>query len=106
MLTRLNHDALSTICGQELSLVSIPKKPVAGLAAGARGYIDGLDSETVAGALEQIGESGALTIFIDGSNLGALVEAIKSSPSFTMLKPGFSGGRCVGSRHHGRSPWC
>lgn len=81
MLGRLHRDILRDLYGDRLGVVEL-EKPVRGtlrsLVEGLRGHIDGLDADTIAMVLRQIGRLGVTTVVLDGSNLGSLAAAIKA----------------------------
>src|SRR5471032_2308037 len=71
LLCKLNHDALREIYGEGFTLFELVQKPVRGVASiiGAfKGHIDGVTSETIAKALQEIRENKVTKIFVDGSN--------------------------------------
>lgn len=81
LLCRLNHDALRDIYGEQLAVMQLTKRPIRGFGRTAnafRGHLDGVDLGSIASALQVIREKGIGRIFVDGSNFGELVRAIKS----------------------------
>lgn len=80
LLCKLNHDALTAICGDALVVFELPPKRVEGLSgylSAFQGHIDGLDATTIAGAVQVIKDVGVEKVFVDGSNLGGLVGVLK-----------------------------
>ena len=80
LLCKLNHDALESILGSRLMVFktnpSKPKGPFYFVNA-FRGHLDGLDTPTVQSALALIQEHGVRKVFVDGSNFGDFVVALK-----------------------------
>lgn len=80
LLSRLTRDALADICGPRLAVLEIAPDPVTGwrsVDAVFNGYIDGLSREVVANATAKVKADAVGTVFIDGSNFGALAAALK-----------------------------
>lgn len=80
LLSKLNHDALHKIYGGRLIVVELPRQPVRGIKSiiGAfKGHIDGLNSASIHRALDTIKLKRIGKVFIDGSNFGELVKAVK-----------------------------
>jgi polysaccharide biosynthesis protein PslH len=82
LLCKLNHDALQEICGDCLVVVELPRQPQRGMRSiiGAfKGYIDGVTDESIQHVLNTIEREHISKVFVDGSNLGELVKAMKCS---------------------------
>lgn len=80
LLCKLNHDVLKDIYGERLTVLELTRSPVRGLKPvlnAFRGYIDGINSETIDFALREIGVKNIETIFVDGSNFGGIVKVVK-----------------------------
>lgn len=80
LLFRLNHDALRDIYGERLTVMELAKNPISGFKPTAnafRGHIDGVNAETIDFALSAIRAKNIEKIFVDGSNFGELVRAVK-----------------------------
>jgi len=80
LLSRLNHDILADIFGPRLVAFEVRASPLRGwraIKAMFSGCIDGLDGAVVARAIHTIREARANKVFVDGSNLGMAVQAIK-----------------------------
>lgn len=82
LLCKLNHDALQEICGDRLVVVELPRHPVQRIKSiiGAfNGHIDGLNGASIRHALQTIKRERVGKVFVDGSNFGELVKAVKGS---------------------------
>ena len=80
LLCKLNHDALKEIYGDRLVLFELPRQRLQGIKSilnAFRGHIDGLDEETISKALLTIQSNDVAKVFVEGSNLGALVKRLK-----------------------------
>ena len=80
MLSKLNHDALIMIFGDMLSVYELPPSGGTGLERFLnflRAHIDGLTSKTIDDAINKIETLGAEQVFVDGSNLGSFISALK-----------------------------
>ena len=80
LLSRVVSRALHDICGLHLSVLELEPRPLRGLDAVlgvATGYVDGLTQRVVTATVRIVEESGVEKVFIDGSNLGVLVKALK-----------------------------
>lgn len=83
MLCRLNHDVMQGLFGERLDVALLdpkanPASSLAGLRDAARGYINGVNDAAIEEIVRRIGaEPEQATLFIDGSNLGALAQAVK-----------------------------
>ena len=82
LLCKLNHDALHEIYGDRLVVVELPRQPLRGFTSimGAfNGHIDGLTGASIRDALQRIKREHVGKVFVDGSNLGEFVKAVKRS---------------------------
>ena len=82
LLCKLNHDALHEIYGDRLVVVELPRQPLRGFTSimGAfNGHIDGLSGASIRDALQRIQRERVGKVFVDGSNLGEFVKAVKRS---------------------------
>lgn len=80
LLCKLNHDALREIYGERLMLSELPPQRGRGVKSvfnAFRGHIDGLNAEVIDRLLGTIQEGNVTKVFVDGSNLGEVVKAIK-----------------------------
>lgn len=80
LLCRLNYVALREIYGDGLILFELPDRRLQGvrdILNAFKGHIDGLDAARVAKALQVIQEEDIAKVFVDGSNLGGFVAALK-----------------------------
>lgn len=80
MLCKLNHEALLQLYGDRLTLLQLDGKSAGGLQRPLRalaGHIDGLSTHVIQGAVATIRKFGISKVFVDGSNLGAMVAGIK-----------------------------
>ena len=80
LLCKLNYDTLREIYGTGLSLFELEPDTSSGISKytnAVRGYIDGLNAETVADILEKLKTGKIDKLFIDGSNLGSLAKIVK-----------------------------
>ena len=81
LLCKLNHDALREIYGERLVLIELPRRPLQGIRSvlsAFKGHIDGLDESTIVSALQIIQRESVGKVFVDGSNLGGFVKAVKA----------------------------
>jgi glycosyltransferase involved in cell wall biosynthesis len=81
MLCRLNQDVLKEIYGDYFTLVELDRvrSPRLATVVGAiSGHIDGLNRRRIAELLREIKAKRIETLFVDGSNLGALVRSVKT----------------------------
>ncbi len=81
LLCKLNHDALRDIYGDRFVLFELPRRPLQGIRSilsAFKGRIDGLDESTIASALQIIQRENVGKVFVDGSNLGGFVKAVKA----------------------------
>lgn len=79
-LCKLNHDVLADIYGERLVVFELPpsdRQRAGSVVRAFRGHIDGLDRAVIATALGTIQARNVGKVFVDGSNLGAFVEAVK-----------------------------
>jgi glycosyltransferase involved in cell wall biosynthesis len=82
MLSKINHDALSTILGDRLIIYELPQTKsikINEVFDAFRGYIDGLTNEVLQQVLRLIKIENISKVFVDGSNLGEFVAKIKST---------------------------
>jgi glycosyltransferase involved in cell wall biosynthesis len=80
MLCKVNHDVLKDLCGDRLTVLELSKNPIRGFNSvvnAFRGYIDGINAETINFALRKIGAKNIEKIFVDGSNFGGIIKVIK-----------------------------
>src|SRR5471030_1349455 len=80
LLCKLNHDALREIYGERFTVFELVHKPVRGMASfinAFRGHIAGMTGETIAKAVQEIRKNKVTKIFVDGSNFGEFVKAVK-----------------------------
>jgi glycosyltransferase involved in cell wall biosynthesis len=80
LLCKLNHDALRTICGNNMLVFELPVNSFRGVSAYLnvfRGHIDGLNDLSIEAALKKIHAWHINTVFVDGSNLGGFVAVLK-----------------------------
>ena len=80
LLCNLNHEALTDICRDRLIVLELPRKRLQGfreLIGAFGGHIDGLSSALIAKALADIQAANISKVFVDGSNLGLIIKAIK-----------------------------
>ena len=80
LLCKLNYEALREIYGERLVLFELPRRPLQGILTilnAFKGHIDGLDGYITASALLIIQREKIDMVFVDGSNLGGFVKAVK-----------------------------
>jgi glycosyltransferase involved in cell wall biosynthesis len=80
LLCKLNYDALREMYGELLVLYELPRRSLHGassILSAFKGHIDGLDDLTITNALQIIRFENVGKVFVDGSNLGAFVKAVK-----------------------------
>lgn len=80
LLCKLNHDVLRDLLGVRLVLEELDPRPVQGARRALqafRGHIDGVSDASIARILVRIGEMDIRSVFVDGSNYGEVVRAIK-----------------------------
>lgn len=80
MLSKLNHDALSEVLGDQYVVFELPFKKLTSfleLLNALRGYFDGLSENAIEHVFEIIRQRDVRKVFIDGSNLGAFVPKLK-----------------------------
>jgi glycosyltransferase involved in cell wall biosynthesis len=80
MLCKLNHDALTAIFGQRLVVIELPPTRTSTpseIFSAFRGHIDGLNAQTIADVINHIQRANVHQVFVDGSNLGGFVAALK-----------------------------
>ena len=76
MLSRTNLVLLGELLGDGLRLIR-PTRTVSGYRDAWRGYVDGVDAAFIAELLARIAADGITQLFVDGSNFGAAVAAVK-----------------------------
>jgi glycosyltransferase involved in cell wall biosynthesis len=82
MLCRLNYDALRTLYGSRLYVYQLQRFRLHSLNhhfSALRGYIDGVDAESIRDICALVRQKDIQDVFVDGSNLGAVVQALKQS---------------------------
>lgn len=82
LLCKLNKNILQQIYGDQLVLFELPEYQLHGMKStfnAFRGHIDGLDKAAIAKALQTIHKENVTKVFVDGSNLGAIVAVLKST---------------------------
>lgn len=82
LLSKLNHNVLQEIYGDELRVTELaPHGPtgIRQIVASFQGYIDGLTPKIVRRIIEEIRRRRVQSVFVDGSNLGLLVKALKQA---------------------------
>jgi glycosyltransferase involved in cell wall biosynthesis len=80
LLCKLNFDALKCIYGEGLVLYELGTARLSGVCASlkaVRGYIDGLNAVSIQSILLLIESENINKVFVDGSNLGEAVAALK-----------------------------
>ena len=81
LLSRLIHDCVVGLFAQRLVVLELHPQRAGGFKTLTNiwnGYINGLDSAVIHAVLLAIRQRGIRKVIVDGSNLGALVAAIKS----------------------------
>ncbi|OHB44728.1 MAG: hypothetical protein A2178_01740 [Planctomycetes bacterium GWC2_49_10] len=81
LLCKLNHDVLMEIYGNRLTVFELTKNPIRRFKSAInafRGYVDGINAETIGVVLHEIHEKNIEKIFVDGSNFGEIARAIKA----------------------------
>lgn len=81
LLCKLNHDVLTEIYGNRLTVFELTKNPIRRFKSAVnafKGYIDGINAETINMVLQEILAKNIEKIFVDGSNFGEIVRAIKT----------------------------
>jgi glycosyltransferase involved in cell wall biosynthesis len=80
LLCKLNHDMLKDIYGERCLVLELPKNPIRSfksIISAFKGHIDGLSNDFITDALQQIQAKKIEKIFVDGSNFGEFVKAVK-----------------------------
>ena len=80
MLSKLNHDALALIFGDRLLVFELPANQISSVGkiiSGLRSHIDGLTVQNIDAIISQVQTHKIESIFVDGSNLGALIYTLK-----------------------------
>ena len=89
LLCKLNYDILSNLFEDELKIIELKKKcdtKTNKIKDTLQGNIDGINSNTIKIILQDINKENIIKIFIDGSNLGAIVVKIKKNyPSIEII---------------------
>lgn len=81
LLCKLNHNVLAEIYGDRLTVFELTKNPIRGFKSAShafKGYVDGITAETIDMALQLILAKNVEKIFVDGSNFGEIVRAVKT----------------------------
>jgi len=81
LLCRLNHDALQELFGERFSVFELLPSSVgtpASYTKAFRGHIDGVTVGSIDGVLQAVRDRSVGQLFIDGSNLGEIVRAVKT----------------------------
>ena len=76
MLGRTNLGLLRDLLGDRLFLIK-PAKTVSAYRDAWRGHVDGVDAAFIAELIDRIDARGITQLFVDGSNFGAAVAAVK-----------------------------
>ncbi len=80
LLCKLNYDVLRVIYCDRLTVLELTKNSIRGFKSvinAFRGYIDGINAETINITLHEIGVKNIKKIFVDGSNFGGIVKLVK-----------------------------
>jgi len=80
LLTQLNRDAMDDLFGASLLGIQIARRRLHGWKAvkcAFSGHVDGLDDDVIAAVVATLEQAGVRKVLIDGSNFGALADAIK-----------------------------
>ena len=80
LLCKLNHDVLTEIYCNRLTVFELTKNPIRRFKSALnafKGYIDGINAETIDMVLQEIPAKKIEKIFVDGSNFGEIVRAVK-----------------------------
>lgn len=80
MLTKLHHDALQAMYGENLIVVTLTRPATRGWRAvlgTLLGHIDGIGPETLRSVVSTARNANVSAVFLDGSNLGALAAALR-----------------------------
>ena len=81
LLCKLNHDVLTEIYGNRLTIFELTKNPIRRFKSAVnafKGYIDGINAETIDMVLQEIPAKNIKKIFVDGSNFGEIARAVKA----------------------------
>jgi glycosyltransferase involved in cell wall biosynthesis len=79
-LCKLNHDCLVVLCNDGLTVFNLSKvgnRMPRSIVGALRGYIDGLNVANINIILHQVHSLNISCVFVDGSNLGAVVAELK-----------------------------
>jgi glycosyltransferase involved in cell wall biosynthesis len=82
LLCKLNHDVLVKTYGDRLQVLELSKHPISGIKSIVKtffGNIDGVNDDSIAASLGLIISKDIGKVFVDGSNLGGLVKAVKQN---------------------------
>ena len=82
LLCKLNHDALHETYGDRLVILELPRQSPRGvksIMSAFNGHIDGVTGASIQCALQAIERERICKVFVDGSNLGEFVRAVKRS---------------------------
>ncbi len=80
LLCKLNHEALKEIYDDSLLLIQLRPVRLRRLFSfinAFRGHIDGIDDALIAEVIQTIQDKNIVKVFVDGSNLGECVKAVK-----------------------------
>jgi glycosyltransferase involved in cell wall biosynthesis len=80
LLSKLNADALRTLYGNHLHIYELQRSPLRGIVSyynAFRGFVDGLNAATIDEICAIVRRRNVRHVFVDGSNLGALVDVLK-----------------------------
>jgi len=80
LLRKLNYEVLKELFGSRLVVIELTKDPVrsSGSVFNAfRGHIDGVTGDAIYKIIKEIKNSNINKIFVDGSNLGEIISAVK-----------------------------
>lgn len=81
LLCKLNHDVLTEIYGDRLTVFELAKNPIRRLKTAInafKGHVDGINTETIDVVLQAILAKRVEKIFVDGSNFGEIARAVKA----------------------------
>jgi glycosyltransferase involved in cell wall biosynthesis len=80
ILSKLYADLLVELFGADLHIHALPPRRIASVSeilSAFRGYVDGIDADEIKMILQHLRDPRCRFVFLDGSNFGALAEAIK-----------------------------
>lgn len=81
MLSKLNYNCLKELFSDQLVVVELARPLKQALTSKLRalgGYIDGVDSDSIEIVLQKIEKETVSKVFVDGSNMGEMVRALKT----------------------------